>query len=215
LDLYNLLEESPTLAALGVEAGRRGWAHQHTHLQPAPYVPLKGDYDAYLASLDKKQRHEIRRKWRNVESSLAEPNFYIVEDKAQLTAETQAFIDMMAQDPNKRDFLSEAMQQHLHNTAQIAFDAGWLHLSYFTLDGVKAAGHFSFLYNNRLWLYNSCWDWEFREFSPGWVHLAYLMQWSHENGVKELDFMRGNENYKYKFGGVDRHIYRVTLTPGG
>jgi CelD/BcsL family acetyltransferase involved in cellulose biosynthesis len=122
---------------------------------------------------------------------------------------------MMAQDPNKRDFLSEAMQQHLHNTAQIAFDAGWLHLSYFTLDGVKAAGHFSFLYNNRLWLYNSCWDWEFREFSPGWVHLAYLMQWSHENGVKELDFMRGNENYKYKFGGVDRHIYRVTLTPGG
>jgi len=28
-----------------------------------------------------------------------------------------------------------------------------------------------------------------------------------------LDFMRGDEPYKYKFGGIDRHIYRVTLTP--
>jgi CelD/BcsL family acetyltransferase involved in cellulose biosynthesis len=213
LDLYNILEESPTLAALGVEAGQRGWVHQQTLLQPAPYVPLKGDYDAYLASLDKKQRHEIRRKWRNVESSLAEPNFYQVEDKAQLEAETRAFIDMMAQDPTKRAFLTEAMQEHLLNTAKIAFDAGWLHLSFFNLDGAKAAGHFSFIYQDRLWLYNSGWEWDFREFSPGWVHLAYLMQWSNENGIKELDFMRGNEAYKYKFGGIDRHIYRVTLKP--
>ena len=213
LDLYNLLDESPTLKALQAEAKQRGWEHQQIHLQPAPYVPLPGDYQAYLANLDKKQRHEIKRKWRNVENSLAEPDFYTVEDRDQLADETQAFIDMMTQDPNKRDFLTDAMQRHIHNTAQIAFDAGWLHLSFFTLDGVKAAGHLSFQYDDRLWLYNSGWEWEFRDYSPGWVHLAHLMQWSNEQGIKELDFMRGNESYKYKFGGVDRHIYRVTLKP--
>ncbi|HOR19750.1 MAG TPA: hypothetical protein PLE10_08005, partial [Brevefilum sp.] len=66
LDLYNLLETSPTLAALESEAKKRGWEHQQTHLQPAPYIPLPGDYETYLAGLDKKQRHEIRRKNRNV-----------------------------------------------------------------------------------------------------------------------------------------------------
>lgn len=213
MDFYNLLDESPTLAALEAEASRRGWDHQQIHLQPAPYIPLPGDYDAYLSSLDKKQRHEVRRKWRNVESSLAEANFYFVEDPEQLAEETQALIDMMAQDPNKHDFLTEAMQQHLHNIIQVAFEGGWLQLAFFTLDGNKAAAYLSFCFQDRIWCYNSGWDWEFRDFSPGWVLLAYLLEWANENGIEEFDFMRGDEPYKYKFGGIDRHIYRVTLKP--
>lgn len=213
LDLYNLLDESPSLPALQAEAEKRGWAHQQIYLQPAPSVPLPGDYTAYLAGLDKKQRHEVRRKWRNVENSLAEAAFYFVEDREQLKDETQALIDMMTQDPNKRDFLTEAMQQHLHNTVEVAFNAGWLQLAFFTLDGKKAAAHLSFTYNNRIWCYNSGWVWEFRDYSPGWVHLAYLLEWANDTGIKEFDFMRGDEDYKYKFGGVDRHVYRVTLTP--
>ena len=213
LDLYNLLEESPTLKALETEASQRGWDHQQIHLQPAPFIPLPGDYEAYLASLDKKQRHEIRRKWRNVETSLAEAKFYFVEDPDQLEAETQAFIEMMTQDPNKRDFLTEAMQQHLHNTVQVAFKSGWLQLAFFTLDGIKAAGYLSFTFQERIWCYNSGWDWEYRDYSPGWVLLAHLLEWANENSIKEFDFMRGDEAYKYKFGGIDRHIYRVTLKP--
>lgn len=213
LDLYNVLDASPTLAVLESEAGKRGWKHKQIHLQPSPYIPLPGDYEAYLGSIDKKQRHEIRRKFRNVESSLAEAAFYFVEEREQLVSETQAFIDMMAQDPSKRDFLTDAMLQHLHNTAKIAFDNGWLQLAFFTLDGKKAAAYLSFRFNNRMWCYNSGWDWEFRDFSPGWVLLAYLIEWANENGIDEFDFMRGDEPYKYKFGATDRQIYRVTLKP--
>jgi CelD/BcsL family acetyltransferase involved in cellulose biosynthesis len=70
----------------------------------------------------------------------------------------------------------------------------------------------SFNFNERLWLYNSGWEWEFREFSPGWLLLTYLIEWAIENGIKALDFMRGDEDYKYKFGGVDRSVFRATLT---
>jgi len=211
LDLYNLLEESPTLAGLKSEAETRGWKHQEIHLQPSPYIPLPGNFEAYLAQIDKKQRHEIRRKLRNVDQSLAEPGLYFTEDEENLEADVQAFIDMMAQDPNKRDFLTDAMRQHIHNTARIAFEQGWLHLAFFTLDGEKAAANLSFNFNDRLWLYNSGWKWEYRDYSPGWVLLAYLIEWAAENGIQEFDFMRGDEPYKYKFGGVDRHVYRVTV----
>jgi len=211
LDLYNLLEESPTLGVLKSEAENRGWGHQEIHLQPSPYIPLPGDFEAYLAQIDKKQRHEIRRKLRNVEQSLAEPGLYFTEDAEKLEADVQTFIDMMSQDPNKRDFLTDAMRQHIHNTAQLAFDQGWLQLAFFTLDGEKAAANFSFKFNNRLWLYNSGWEWEYRDHSPGWVLLAYLIEWASENGIQEFDFMRGDEPYKYKFGGVDRHVFRVTI----
>ena len=213
LDLYNILESSPTLTALKAEAEKRGWTHQQIHLQPAPYIPLPGDFQTYLSSIDKKQRHEIRRKLRNLESSLVVSDFYIVQDRDQLTSETQALINMMAQDPIKQEFLTAAMRQHLHNTVKTAFENGWLHLAFLILDGKKAAAHFSFCFNNRIWCYNSGWEWDFRDYSPGWVLLTHILQWANENGIEQLDFMRGDEPYKYKFGGIDRHIYRVSLKP--
>lgn len=213
LDFFNILEDSPSRALLASEAQARGWSHEEVHLQPAPYIPLPGDYEQYLAQIDKKQRHEIRRKLRNVAQSPLESNLYFVDDLNRLSDETQAFIEMMAQDPNKSAFLTSKMRQHIHNTAQVAFENGWLQLAFFTLNGEKAAANMSFIYDQRLWLYNSGWEWEFREYSPGWVLLAYMLQWANENAITEFDFMRGDEPYKYKFGGIDRHIYRVTMTP--
>lgn len=210
LDLYNLLEESPTLKVLEVEAEQRGWAHQKINLQPSPYLPLSKGFDAYLAGIDGKQRREIRRKLRNFESSFVDGELVFAEDPDTLHEEVEAFLAMMAQDPNKRDFLTDAMREHLHNTAQVAFENGWLQLAFFTIDGEKAAANMAFNFNERLWLYNSGWAWDFREYSPGWLLLTHLIQWATENGIQELDFMRGGEGYKYKFGGVDRHVWRFS-----
>jgi CelD/BcsL family acetyltransferase involved in cellulose biosynthesis len=33
-----------------------------------------------------------------------------------------------------------------------------------------------------------------------------------ENGRTCVDFMRGDESYKYDLGGQDRHVYRLLLT---
>jgi CelD/BcsL family acetyltransferase involved in cellulose biosynthesis len=214
LDLHNILEGSPTLEILKTEAEKRSWSFEKIHLQPSPYIPLPGDFETYLLQIDKKKRHEIRRKLKNVERSLVEYDLYFSEEEDKLNLDIQAFIEMMAQDPNKKDFLTEDMRQHLQNTAKVAFDKGWLQLVFLTLDGNKAAANMSFLFNNRLWLYNSGWDWDFRDYSPGWVLLANLIEWAVENGIEEFDFMRGDEPYKYKFGGIDRHIYRAMVTPG-
>ncbi len=81
LTFYNLPETSPTLAALQEAAARRGWAYQQEQLQPCPYIPLPGDWEAYLASIDKKQRHEIRRKMRRAEESEPPVRWYIVQDE--------------------------------------------------------------------------------------------------------------------------------------
>jgi CelD/BcsL family acetyltransferase involved in cellulose biosynthesis len=86
-------------------------------------------------------------------------------------------------------------------------------LSFLTVNGEKAAGYLSFDYLNRLWVYNSGLDRRFMEYSPGWVLLGYLLQWANENGYAEFDFMRGDEEYKYRFGAVDRFVMRVTLKP--
>jgi hypothetical protein len=65
-DLYNLLDGSPSLNALEQAAMKKGLAFESTRLQHSPFIPLPGDWETYLAGIDKKQRHEIRRKMRRV-----------------------------------------------------------------------------------------------------------------------------------------------------
>jgi CelD/BcsL family acetyltransferase involved in cellulose biosynthesis len=211
LDLYNILDDSPTLKAIEEEAEKFGAQFEKSKLLPSPYIPLPGDFEEYLAGIDKKQRHEIRRKLRKIAQGPAIAELTFSEYGDQLESEMDDFIAMMAQDPAKKDFLTEKMKQHLQNTARIAYENGWLQLAFYNINGKKAAGNLSFNYDDRLWLYNSAWDSAFRDYSPGWLLLAELILWANDNGIKEFDFMRGGEDYKYKFGGIDRFIYRVTV----
>jgi CelD/BcsL family acetyltransferase involved in cellulose biosynthesis len=210
-DWYNLPDSSPTLAALEAESAKRGWDFTREPFRPALCVSLPGDFEAYLMTIDKKQRHEIRRKMRRAESGEQNVRWYIVEDESTLEAETDAFLALMANDRNKQEFLTEAMRTQLRASIRAAFQAGWLQLAFLEVAGKKAAAYFNFDYRNRIWVYNSGLDFSFKDLSPGWVLLGYLLQWANEHGRSEFDFMRGDEDYKYKFGAVKRDVMRVMV----
>jgi CelD/BcsL family acetyltransferase involved in cellulose biosynthesis len=44
------------------------------------------------------------------------------------------------------------------------------------------------------------------------VLIGYLIQWAIEQKREAFDFMRGDEQYKYRLGGVDRFVQRVQIT---
>lgn len=215
LDLYNILDHSPSLAALEQAAGRHGLGYHSQNLQHSPYIPLPGDWETYLAGIDKKQRHEIRRKMRRAESAEAPIRWRVTGDRARLEEDIDAFLALMDQDPEKQAFLKQPMRATLRETVRCAFDEGCLQLSFLEVDGQPAAAYLSFDYLNRLWVYNSGFDRRFMEYSPGWVLLGYLLQWANQAGRSEFDFMRGDEEYKYRFGALDRFVVRATLTRKG
>jgi CelD/BcsL family acetyltransferase involved in cellulose biosynthesis len=216
LDLYNILESSPLLPCLKEKAGVLGWRMDEERLKHCPYIPIPGDWETYLAGIDKKQRHEIRRKIRraeNWESEWNEPvRWYIVENEQNLESEMDAFMDLMAQDPEKDRFLTRQMRAQLQSAARAAFDHNWLQLAFLEVGNTKVAGYLNFDYDNHIWVYNSGLNFGYRELSPGWVLLGYLLQWANENKRNRFDFMRGDEEYKYRFGGVDRFVVRARLS---
>lgn len=211
LDWYNFIDSSPTLPALQAAASRQGWNYTQEPLQHCPYIPIPGDWETYLASIDGKQRHEIRRKMRRAETEFEPTRWYIVQGETGVVSGIEDFMSMMAQDPAKNRFLTEAMRTQFRTSAQAAFRAGWLQLSFLEIGGEKAAGYLNFDYNNKLWIYNSALNFTYREFSPGWVLLGYLLKWANENKRQHFDFMRGDEDYKYRFGAVDRRVERVII----
>ncbi len=212
LEWFNLPEDSPTLPILQDECDKRGWSFNQDTFRPALYVPLPGDFETYLMNIDKKQRHEIRRKMRRAEESELDVRWYIVSDEAVLDAEIDDLLALMANDHHKEEFLTEVMRTHMRTSVHAAFQAGWLQLAFMEVDGRKAAGYLNFDYGERIWVYNSGLDFEYGDLSPGWVLLGYLLQWANENGKREFDFMRGDEEYKYRFGGVKRDVMRVTVS---
>ncbi len=214
LDIYNIPEASPTRAALARAAAARGWPATEQALEPVPAIPLHNDWETYLAQqVEKKERQEIRRKLRRAESGEDMVAWQIVGREADIAAETEAFMAMMALNPDKARFLTPAMRAQFHATTRAAFEGGWLHLSWLTVNGEKAAAYLSFDFSNRLYVYNSAIDPRFNALSAGWVLLGYLIKWCIENKRAAFDFMRGGEDYKLRFGGVPGKIYRIQTGP--
>ncbi len=213
LSLCNLLDSSLTLPVLTSVAERSGWNLTVEKLEHSPRITLPSGWETYLAGIDKKQRHEIRRKMRRAEESEIPVAWYMVTDPATLDKEVDAFIGLMQNDGDKEAFLKPEMREFLRRVVHFAFDGGYLQLAFLTVDGQKAAAYLSFDYQNRIWVYNSGLNRDFQSLSPGWVLLGHLLQWAIEHGRAEFDFMRGDEEYKYRFGAVDRFVMRADLHP--
>jgi len=211
LDWYNLPDSSPTLTALKSEADRRGWTHHEEIYRPTPRIVLNGSFEEYLGRVEKKQRHEIRRKMRRAAESEKNVHFHVIDRTADIESEMNAFFDLMVQDPNKERFLHPEMREQMTVTIRNAFRGGYLWLAFLEVDGAKAAASLNFDYRNKLWGYNSGVGREHMELSPGWVLLSHVIQWCCENNRYEFDFMRGDEDYKYRFGGVNRFVMRAKI----
>jgi CelD/BcsL family acetyltransferase involved in cellulose biosynthesis len=211
LDLYNLRAGSKTLDFLESLTGPAGWQTEKQELQPCPSIALPGSWEAYLDRLDKKQRHEVRRKLRRSQGDEEEIAWAIVEPQADVQAAIEKFLALMKLDERKAAFLSAPMVEQFRLSLAAAHAAGWLQLALLTVDGRPAAAYANFDYANRIWVYNSAIDPHFAALSPGWILLARLIEWAIEHRREAFDFMRGNEGYKFQWGGVNRPIYRLKL----
>ncbi len=60
-----------------------------------------------------------------------------------------------------------------------------------------------------LYMYNSGYDPSSPASPSGCCRRRSCLQWAIENGKESLDFLRGNEPYKYDLGARDQEIYRL------
>jgi CelD/BcsL family acetyltransferase involved in cellulose biosynthesis len=193
-------------------AEARGYQVQPEVEDICPVISLPSTWDDYLSSLDKKQRHEIRRKLRKAEAS-GQINWYIVNQEHDLAAEMDAFIELHEKSAVEKDeFMDTKMKGFFHAVAQVLHDAGWLQLAFIEVNGEKAATMMNFDYRDSIMVYNSGYDpRKYAWLSPGIVLLAYCIQWAIELGRTKFDFLRGDEEYKFRFGGQPTEVYRLLI----
>jgi CelD/BcsL family acetyltransferase involved in cellulose biosynthesis len=214
LDLCNLPEDSLTYRDFAEQAARKATEVDVFREDVAPQFDLPAHYETYLAEqVDKKQRHEIRRKQRRAERE-ADIGFYMVGPEHCLEAEVDDFVALQrASREDKSEFMTPEMHRFFMAAARVMLDAGYLRLWFLTINGEKAATLFGFEYEKRYLLYNSGYDPDaYSHLSPGWVLLAYCIQYTIATGGTRFDFMQGDEAYKYRFGSKDYQVMRVIVS---
>jgi CelD/BcsL family acetyltransferase involved in cellulose biosynthesis len=228
VDLCNQPQTSLAHTRLPELAAARGWDAQTVEEDVCPVVTLLhepdriddlGDaasWEAYLASLDKKERHEVRRKLRRVEREAPDACIRIITDdgpEMSLDTAVDRFIELHRLSSRAKDaFMTDDMQAFFHAIARALADRGWLKLFFLEAAGVQAASYFCFDYSDELLVYNSGYDPQASpQLSLGWVLLARVIQHAISAGKARLDFLQGNEDYKYRFGGRDTTVYRTLI----
>ena len=215
LDLFSISEESPTLAILPDLARARGYTVEVAEEDVAPRITLADTWDDYLAGLSKKDRHELRRKFRRLDAQ-GNWRWYCVSDPAEAAERMDTFVDLMRRsDPAKAEFLTPEREAFFRRMVEATATEGMLRLFFMEMDDLAVAASLCFDYDGVRMLYNSGHDPEYRYYSVGLLLHSLCLRDALEKGYRCFDFLRGNEPYKYRLGGTDHHLFRISLQRTG
>jgi CelD/BcsL family acetyltransferase involved in cellulose biosynthesis len=211
MDLCNVPAASPTRVILPALALESNYQFSETVSEVCPVITLSETFEAYLETLDSKQRRELSRKLRRAEA--ADVVTTTVGPDANLAEEVDSFLELLQKSTfEKRDWLNDGRRALFHEVARAAQAAGTLQLMFTAVEERRAAALFNFDHNGRIWVYNSGLDPNaFAALSPGQVLTASAIEQAIRLGRREFDFMRGDEEYKYRFGAQDTQIFRLRV----
>ena len=213
VELCSLPVSSALLAGFREIARHRGIESHSVASNTCPVVRLAPTWEEYLAGLDKTHRHELRRKIRRSQSA-GDQTFRHLTTPEEVASGMESFFRLhRASRPDKAAFLDGVTESFFRGVGGAFAREGWMQLNLMRIDGRDVAASMAFTREDRVLLYNSGLDPDFRTYSVGIALHAADIQLAISQGKLWYDFLRGNEPYKYDFGAKDNPIYTLTLTP--
>jgi CelD/BcsL family acetyltransferase involved in cellulose biosynthesis len=175
-------------------------------------LTLPATWDEFLNLLSAKERHEIRRKFRRLEDT-GSCSTRMVYGADSAGAAMDAFLDLFIQSrPDKASFMNDRMALFFRSLGETLAQAGILKLFFIDLDGRPASAALCFDYNDTMYLYNNGYDRAFSRLSVGVLSKVQSIRASINLRRKTYDFLKGDEDYKYRLGGKPVPLYRCRIT---
>jgi CelD/BcsL family acetyltransferase involved in cellulose biosynthesis len=218
IDLRRLRCGDPAADALAVAFGRReisdGWTLnlEREDVCPVVHIPDGVAFEDYLSTLDKKARHEIRRKLRRAEAA----GELAMVRSADPLADLETFIDLHQRKWGADGLFpptpgGDASRVFIRRWFEESGPDGPVELLFMTVGGRRIAAGILVSDGDRVMFYNAGVDPDALDLSPGVIFAAELIRFAVEHGRNQFDFLRGNEPYKYQWGSVDEPIQRLLV----
>ena len=204
-------EDSGTLEAMSAALDHAGYDVRIDRLVTAPRMTLPDSFETYVQHLGKKERHELRRKLRGLETGRRVAFRFAGENER--TSVFERFVALHRRSRGeKAEFMTEEVERFFRDLADMLASRGWLRLGVVNVDGDDAAVVFAFAYEGTFALYNAAYDLALASLSVGIACHAYAIRAAIDEGMRTYDFLRGGEPYKYDLGATDRWLVRLEAT---
>ena len=211
LSLWALREDSPVLAVLPAVCAESGLFFTTEHEDVCPQIALTSDFEEYVSSLDKKDRHELRRKLRKLPQA-GEVELEIIESPEIASAALDDFLWMLRESrADKAAFMTPQMESFFRSLVVKLASEGLIEMIFLKLGGKRTACVLCFRAGSESLLYNSGYDPNYSHFSVGLLSKALALQRAIEQGKTRFDFLRGHERYKYELGAQDLNVHNVLI----
>jgi len=201
-------EDTPTLEAMAAVLAERGYRVDRSRLITSPRLTLPRDFETYVQSQGKKERHELRRKIRRLENS-TQASFRWATDVERGATLDRFFALHRLSRGEKADFMTSDVERFFRDIADALATRGWLRLGVLRAHDEDAAVLFAIAYRDTLALYNAAYDPALASLSIGIVGHAWAIREAIAERFDTYDLLRGDEPYKYDLGGKDRWLGRL------
>ncbi|OGU10954.1 MAG: hypothetical protein A2075_04005 [Geobacteraceae bacterium GWC2_58_44] len=186
----------------------------------SPYIDLKGygTLDEVLSRCKASHRGDVRRQIRKLEEvgAVTMRIFRSDEKEAAKDELSRFFKAYECQWLQKGSPISEIDQAQslLSHLIDDMSDTGMIHFSALKCGAASIHWHYGFLHNSRFHWYKPGYDVSWSKYSPGKVHVAYLIEECIRNGTRYFDFLYGDESYKYSWAPTDAKLYSLSKWNG-
>jgi CelD/BcsL family acetyltransferase involved in cellulose biosynthesis len=211
-ELHAVPHASATVTALPALAAAVGLAASAAVEERCPVLALPESWDAFLAALEKKPRHELTRKLRRFEREV--PDGRIVWESTAAGIERRLddfFVLHRASRAGKAKFMDTRMERFFRRAIGALAAAGGARLALLERPDGLLASFVTLEWDDTVGLYNSGFAPAHAALSPGLVLLAHVVRDAIERGRRRFDFLRGEERYKYEFGPTPEPVHLVTI----
>lgn len=215
-DLHCVPAASPTAIALASLATPLGLTVTQKLEERCPVLELPDSWDAYLAALTGKQRHELTRKMRRLARELPEARVTSLARPDEIDLRIGDFLDLHRRSAvGKARFMDARMEAFFRRVGPALAGAGLVRLWFLDASEGPLATYLTIEWDGTVGLYNSGFRPDRASLSPGVVLLAEVIRDAIERRRRRFDFLRGEERYKYDLGATPEDVLTVAIAPAG
>ncbi|MBI1737357.1 MAG: GNAT family N-acetyltransferase [Candidatus Rokubacteria bacterium] len=210
--LHAVPAASPTVTALSTLAGVAGIDVTLGVEERCPVLSLPESWDAYLAGLTTKHRHEMQRKVRRLWREAPEARVSCAARPDEIERRFGEFLALHRRSrTGKARFMDERMEDFFRRAVGALAAGDGARVWFLDTATGPIASFVTLEWDGTVGLYNSGFDPDQAALSPGLVLLARLVEDAIDRGKRRFDFLRGEERYKYDFGPVPEDVYAVRI----
>lgn len=215
IKLRELGEKDNLLKCLSSDATPHNWEKGVQVCSRLPYLKINGHWETYFETISKKLKKEI--KW--IENKLNRKNeweYSLDKERASPGILEELFNinrERMREKDKKGWYEKDGYYNFIKGIINNSGDDVKPSISLMKIDGRIAAYIIGFVYAGKLNYWNVAIRNEYKDYSPGKMLLYYLIREMHTTRrVEEIDLLRGDEDYKYKWASSERKNTSVSIS---